>query len=156
MIKNNSVVDYSKLLNYNSRVLIGELVNKQLSRRGITRLWLLQISVMLAVSLFCLLVFGIDEARSAILGALVCILPNIYFARQLFKYQGARAARQIINSFYVGEAFKIFLTMILFAAVFVFFRITPLVFFGSYITILMTHWFAPLIIVSKQNRPESD
>jgi ATP synthase protein I len=101
-------------------------------------------------------IFGANAAGSALLGGMVCIIPNAYFARKLFKYQGARSAKQIVNSFYKGEAIKMILSIALFTAVFVYVKITPLAFFASYIMVLMTHWFAPLIIVNKQNRPESD
>ncbi len=74
----------------------------------------------------------------------------------MFKFQGARAAQQIVNSFYAGEALKIILSVLLFAAVFILCRITPLAFFGSYIAVQMTYWVAPWVIKYKQNRPESD
>jgi ATP synthase protein I len=131
-------------------------VNKQLSKRGIVRLWLLQTGVTLAFSTLCALLYGVNAAGSALLGGIVCIVPNAYFARKLFQYHGARAAKQIVNSFYKGEALKIVMSIFLFTAVFLLFKITPLAFFSSYIMILMTHWFAPLIIVNKQNRFESD
>lgn len=151
----NNNVDYSLSLFYNSRVEIGEYVNKQLSKRGIVRLWLMQLSVTLAFAALCAL-YSANAAISAMLGGIVCIVPNAYFAMKLFKYQGARSAKQIVNSFYKGEALKMILSVILFTAVFVLFKVTPPAFFASYIMILMTHWFAPLIIVNKQNRPESD
>lgn len=131
-------------------------MNKQLSRRGIIRLWCVQASVTLVFAAFCALVYGTNAASSALLGGIVCIIPNAYFASKLFKYQGARSAKLIVNSFYKGEALKIVISIFLFTAVFLLFKITPLAFFVSYIMIQTTHWFAPLIIVNKQNRPESD
>lgn len=131
-------------------------MNKQLNKRGIIRLWLVQLGITFFLSVLFAIIFNITAAGSALLGGLVCIIPNAFFASKLFKYQGARAAKQIVNSFYKGEALKIFLSIFLFTAVFVLCRITPLAFFASYILVLMTHWFAPWIIVNKQNRPESD
>lgn len=131
-------------------------MNKQLSKRGIMRLWMVQLGITLFLAALCAIVFNINAGSSALLGGLVCIIPNAYFAYKLFKHQGARAAKQIVNSFYKGEAFKLILSIFLFTAVFRLCRITPLAFFASYILVLMTHWFAPWIIVNKQNRPESD
>ncbi|MDR3443365.1 MAG: F0F1 ATP synthase subunit I [Legionella sp.] len=131
-------------------------MNKQLSKRGIVRLWLVQLIVTLVFAVLCAVAYGANAASSALLGGMVCVIPNAYFARKLFKYQGARSAKQIVNSFYKGEAIKILLSVLLFTAVFIWVKITPLAFFAAYIMILMTHWFAPLIIVNKQNRPESD
>ena len=114
------------------------------------RLWLLQITIVLALAAFCAIVLSIDVALSILLGGLVAIIPNAYFASKLFKYEGARAARQIVSSFYKGEALKITLSALLFTAVFMFCHVVPLAFFASYILVLMTHWFAPWIIVNKQ------
>lgn len=131
-------------------------MNKQLGMRGIVRLWLVQLAVTFVFAAFCAIIYSANAAGSALLGGMVCIVPNAYFASKLFQYQGARSAKKIVNSFYKGEALKIIISIFLFTAVFLLFKITPLAFFASYIMILMTHWFAPLIIVNKQNRPESD
>lgn len=124
-------------------------MNKQLSKRGIVRLWLIQLGTTLIFAVICAIAFGVNAASSALLGGMVYIVPNVYFARTLFKYQGARSAKQIVNSFYKGEALKIILSLLLFTAVFVWVKITPLAFFAAYIMLLMTHWFAPLIIANK-------
>lgn len=137
-------------------VKLGEYVNKQLNKRGIIRLWLIQLGITLIIAALCALLSNMNAAISALLGGMVCIIPNAYFASTVFKHQGARAAKQIVNSFYKGEALKIILSIFLFTLVFVYCRITPFAFFASYILVLMTHWFAPWIIVNKLNRPESD
>ncbi len=131
-------------------------MNKKLNKRGIMRLWLVQLGVTLVLAVLSTVLFNINAGFSAILGGLVCIIPNACFASQLFQHEGARAAKQIVSGFYKGEALKIVLSIFLFTAVFVLCRITPLAFFASYIIVLMTHWFAPWIIINKQNRPESD
>lgn len=131
-------------------------MNKQLSQRGFIRLWAIQLTVTFLLVLLFAITSNTNAAISALLGGLICIIPNAYFANKMFKHQGARAAKQIVNSFYKGEAMKIVISVFLFTTVFVFYRITPLAFFVSYIVVLMTHWLAPWIIVNKQNRPESD
>jgi len=131
-------------------------VNKALVKLGIRRLLLVQLGITIILALLFALVMSLNAACSALLGGLVCIIPNAYFASKLFQFHGARAAKQIVNSFYKAEALKIIVSIILFTAVFVLCRITPLAFFASYIIVMMTHWFAPWIIVNKQNRPESD
>lgn len=131
-------------------------MNKQLNKQGIVRLWLVQLAITFLLTVIIALFFNTKAAVSALLGGLVCIIPNAYFAYKVFTYQGARSAKLIVNSFYKGEALKIIISGILFTAVFVLCRITALAFFASYILILMTQWFAPWIIVTKLNRPESD
>ena len=123
---------------------------------GVKRLLVIQLMISLLISLVLLLTFGVKDAISAILGGLVAIVPATVFAKKFFHYQGARAARQIVKNFYIGEALKLFLTVLLFALVFMLFNIAPSVFFFTYIVVLMTYWFSPLIFANKQNRPESD
>lgn len=135
---------------------VGEYVSKQLNKRGIVRLWLVQLGITLILAMISAVFFDKQAATSALLGGLVCIIPNAYFAYKVFKHQGARSAKLIVNSFYKGEAQKIIISVMLFTAVFVLCRITALAFFASYIVILMTQWLSPWIIVTKLNRPESD
>ncbi|KTD24093.1 ATP synthase protein I [Legionella maceachernii] len=116
----------------------------------------IQLLTSVLISLVLLLIFGKKEAMSALLGGMVAIVPSALFARKLFQYQGARAARQIVKGFYLGEALKIVSSVILFALVFMLFKIAPLAFFFTYIVVLMNYWLAPLIFANKQNRPESD
>lgn len=125
-------------------------MNKQLHARGIRRLWLIQFGVVFFVTLLCALFYGVKVANSVVLGGLVCLIPNMYFASNLFKYRGAQAAKQIVSSFYKGEALKIVMSMFLFTIVFVLCRINPIAFFASYSVVLITHWFTPWIIVNKQ------
>lgn len=112
----------------------------------------MQLLFVLLISGLCAVFYGTQAAKSALLGGMVYLIPNALFAIKLFKYQGARAAKQIVNSFYKGEAIKIGLSMLLFTAVFIWVKIIPLAFFSAYILVLMTHWFAPLILVNKQKR----
>lgn len=131
-------------------------MNKRQNTRGVVRFWGLQFLVITILAILAYIKEGQQTAISALLGGLVCFIPNAYFALKLFKYQGARAARQIINNFYAGEALKIMISAFLFAMVFILCRITPWAFFGTYIAVQMTYWVAPWIIVFKQKRPESD
>lgn len=125
-------------------------MNKRLNKHGIIRFWLIQFGLVLALTLIGAVKFTINAGYSALLGGLVAIIPNAFFARNVFKYQGAHAAKKIVNSFYKGEALKIILSIILFTIVFNFCKITPLAFFASYVLILMTHWLSPWIIINKR------
>jgi ATP synthase protein I len=123
---------------------------------GVKRLLKTQLFTSALISIVFLLLLGKREGISAMLGGMVAILPSVLFAKKMFRYQGARAARQIVKNFYIGEALKILSTAILFTLVFVLYKIAPLAFFFTYIVVLMNYWFAPLIFANKQNRPESD
>jgi ATP synthase protein I len=112
---------------------------------GARRLFFCQVVIALLIAVVAAIFSGNRAALSAVLGGLVSAVPNAYFALKFFKHQGARAAKQIVNSFYLGEALKIVISIILFALVFIFFHINPLVFFITYIVVQMMVWFAPLM-----------
>lgn len=118
--------------------------------QGAQRLLLIQFGVAMLIAVIAQLVSGITSAFSAIVGGLVCVVPNTLFVIKLFKHNGARAARQIVNGFYKGEALKLTLSILLFALVFKFLKINPLVFFVAYIAAQMVFWFAPLIVITKR------
>ena len=145
-------VAYPHCLLYNPREMMGGTLKNQHGAKDAQRLiiWQLGLTVLLAV--VATLLSGTMAGRSALLGGLVSVLPNAYFARKLFQHHGAHAARQIVNSFYKGEAAKLILSVVLFAMVFKCFKIIPLVFFVVYIVVQMVFWFAPLIVVNKPDR----
>jgi ATP synthase protein I len=81
-------------------------------------------------------------AYSVLLGGLIAVGPQMYFARWAFRFSGARAARQVAHAFYVGEAGKFVLTVVLFALIFA--AIKPLnavAIFLAYLLMAITNWF---------------
>ncbi|CAD5107099.1 F0F1 ATP synthase subunit I [Zestomonas carbonaria] len=90
---------------------------------------------------------GTVAGYSGLLGGLIAWLPNVYFAHKAFRFGGARAAREIVRSFYAGEAGKLIFTAVLFALTFA--GVKPLVvpaLFGTFLLALAVNWFAPLLI----------
>lgn len=114
---------------------------------------LAQLIVLLLAALVAWQALGSVAGYSALLGGAIAWLPNLYFAHKAFRFSGARAAREIVRSFYAGEAGKLILTFVLFALTFA--GVKPLeapVLFGVYLLTLLVSWFAPLLI-TKFSRP---
>ena len=106
-----------------------------------------QCIVMLAVALVLWMVQGLTAGYSGLLGGLVALIPNCYFAYRVYRYSGARSARAIVGEFYSGEAGKLILTAVLFIAVWL--VVEPLVVaavFGGYLAVLATGASALLIV----------
>ncbi len=107
----------------------------------------LQLLVTLAVALVLWILQGLIAGYSGLLGGLVALIPNSYFAFRVYRYSGARSARAIVTEFYSGEAGKLILTAVLFIAVWL--AVKPLVVaavFGGYIAVLATGASALLIV----------
>ena len=97
---------------------------------------------------------GMVAGYSGLCGGLIAWLPNVYFAHKAFRFSGARAAQNIVRSFYAGEAGKLILTAVLFALTFA--GVKPLeapTVFGVFLLTLMVSWFAPLLMRTRLSRP---
>ena len=83
----------------------------------LTRLWLQETSLLLFVA-FCFWWFNSVIAYSVLIGGLIYIIPNMYFAFYAFRYCGAQAAQYVLMSFYRGEIGKFLLSSVGFAITF--------------------------------------
>ena len=107
----------------------------------------LQLIVALAVALVLWVFQGLIAGYSGLLGGLVALIPNSYFAFRVYRYSGARSARAIVGEIYSGEAGKLILTAVLFIAVWL--AVKPLVVaavFVGYLAVLATGASALLIV----------
>ncbi|WP_237750971.1 ATP synthase subunit I [Gallaecimonas xiamenensis] len=93
--------------------------------------------------------WGWQAGYSALLGALIAVLPNLLFARIAFQQAGARAARQVVHGFYKGEAAKIGLTILLFVIVLSWVPIRVGTLFAAYGIGVLAQWLAPVLLQRK-------
>lgn len=87
-----------------------------------------------------------EWALSVLLGGLICVLPNMFFARQLFARRRSVQLQGLVWSAFGVEIVKIFLTLILFAVVFIQYKeVHPLALLVAYFTTYSCNWVVPLI-----------
>ena len=104
----------------------------------------------LGMSVFMALMFLLrspEAALSALVGGLICAIPNAYFIHKVFKYSGAQQVGHVLRSFYQGVTWKLVLTAIGFAAAFT--LINPLDFlalFSTFIVVQVTNVLASRIV----------
>lgn len=117
------------------------------SRLRIIRLLLAwQLAAAFGFGVAGLAVSGASAGWSALLGGLICWLPSCWFAYRAFRYRGARAAMQIVRSFYAGEAGKMLLTAVLFTLVFVNFEtVSAPALFAGFAGVQLVNWIVPLV-----------
>lgn len=121
-------------------------VTSQYERRQVRNILLMQAIISIIFIGFSMAVAGFLGFQSACLACLTYWLPYICSLKITFRYQGARAARQIARSFYRGEALKIGLSIVLFTLVFTCFKLAPWIFFSVYIGMQLSIWLIPLIV----------
>ena len=80
--------------------------------------WLIiEMAVLLILSLLWLLERRL-AGYSALIGGLIFVIPNAYFAHRAYRYQGARQMHLAVSNIFRAESIKLALTAVFFAAVF--------------------------------------
>jgi ATP synthase protein I len=123
-----------------------------LSRPPLERIYGAQLAMLLTIAAILLMVDNIT-AYSALMGGLISIGPGYFFARQVFRFRGARLAPQITQAFYVGETGKFLLTAVAFAVVFA--TVKPLnaaVLLLAYAASTVCHWICSAWIAARAMR----
>lgn len=88
-----------------------------------------------------LLTIDLTTAYSALLGGLIAVAPNVFFARQAFRFRGAQVTRHIAQAFYLGETGKFVLTAVAFAVVFAVVRpLNAWALWATFVVIMLGHW----------------
>jgi ATP synthase protein I len=94
-----------------------------------------------------LLIAGVVEAYSALLGGLICVIPNAYLAGRLFMKSGAGDSRVFLRAAFTGEALKLVLTGVLFALVFIYIKpLNVLALFAGFIMTICIQWIGLIFI----------
>lgn len=123
-----------------------------LHQLAISRLLLAQALMSGVIGVVFWLAEDISAAGNAILGGLIALVPNIYFALKTFRYFGAQSAVAVTLSFWTGELGKYVLTVGLF--IFVFLAVKPnnlIALFIGYFVVLMVSALG-LLLVKKSFR----
>jgi ATP synthase protein I len=94
------------------------MAGAEILRPPVHRISLAQLAILV---LLCLVLLASDTVRawSVFSGGLIAVLPQAYFAALAFRWRGARSAKAIARSAYVGQVGKFLLSLAGFAAVFV-------------------------------------
>lgn len=115
------------------------------ARDAAFRLIVWQSVLTLAIAVCLLVLQGYQSALSAVIGGMICVLPNAYFAIKAFSHSGARAAKQIVHAFYLGEAIKIIMTAALFTLAYVALPVDIKTMLLTFICIQLMAWLAPWV-----------
>jgi len=104
----------------------------------------LQGVVALASALVVWLGWGVLSGKSALMGGVVALLPNLVFTFYAFRFAGARQVQQVYSSIKRGAGLKYLLTIVLFALVLKSSAVMLLPFFSAYVLVMIVSWFAPI------------
>lgn len=115
-------------------------VRERRSIRGLRQIFLQQAALILLVSAACL-VLGVTAAYSALLGGLLYLLPNLYFAWRAFSGQSTDNAQRVVIRMYASEIGKMMLAVALFSATFMLVHpLSPFPLFGTFMLLQLSGW----------------
>ena len=90
-------------------------------------------------------IWGWMSAKSAMIGGIIVIIPNMLFAYKAFKYAGAQASKKVVESFFSGVKLKMALTALLLALAFKFLVLLAMPFFVMFSLVLVLPAVTPCI-----------
>ncbi|HVO47287.1 MAG TPA: ATP synthase subunit I [Steroidobacteraceae bacterium] len=105
-------------------------------------LW--QAAVALGVALVCWAVADFRAAVSALLGGGIAASGSLLMAVLVFGGGKATDAQRVLGTFYLGEALKVALMMVLFVVVLKWMNVVPLAMFAAFAATFLVYWIALL------------
>ncbi|MFT5350972.1 MAG: ATP synthase protein I [Planctomycetota bacterium] len=108
--------------------------------------------IIAAIAIVLLISIGRIAAYSAVLGGLACLLPNLLFARFAFRYSAADSVGLVMRWFFIGEAIKIIVTILIFALSLLWVKeLNFAAMFITYIVALMLNIHGLGLVIGRQN-----
>ena len=101
-----------------------------------------QVVVTVVAAAICFAVWGRTAGLSALVGGGISAIASAALAVIGFAASAGAAAERIARAFYVGEATKLAVTVVLFVVVFVTMNVSVPALFGAYIATLFVYWIA--------------
>lgn len=100
---------------------------------------LYQLGILSVAALIALLI-NKHHAQAVLLGGLLHIVTQAYFARLAFRYRGASQLGSMVKAFYKGETGKLILTVLGFAALWLWWKPQqPISLFVGYILMIIAY-----------------
>lgn len=111
------------------------------SKRQLLRVYQIQVAILFVLSL-CLYAIHPITGYSVFFGGLIQIVPTIIFARKALKHDKKMSAGQVLGQMYAGQIWKMALSAVMFALVFVSVKpISPFSLFVSFIGMQLLGWY---------------
>ncbi|MDX2422107.1 MAG: ATP synthase subunit I [Amphritea sp.] len=112
----------------------------QWTRAKVKRIFQIQMAVTLAIALAALL-HSVVAAYSALIGGILYLLPNAFFAWRVLGRQ-TNTPRGVLADMYIGEIWKMVISIFCFAAVFILVQpVSPFPLFLTFILLQVLNWY---------------
>lgn len=112
----------------------------------------LQLSGVVLLAVFALLVKGKISGISVFAGGMAYGLPNLGFVWRVFRYSGANQMTQFMTAFFIGEMIKLFLSAIIFIVIVKYLPVSLLSVLVGFIGAIVSFWIVCMWHFSKQSK----
>jgi ATP synthase protein I len=113
----------------------------QATRRRVIRIFLIQ-ALLIAIIAVITLIYGVTQAYSVLLGGLLYLLPNAYFAKRLLFSRQNSSVNRALAEMYIGQIWKMAISIVGFSAVFIMVRpLSPFSLFLAFILLQVSGWY---------------
>ncbi|WP_299202936.1 ATP synthase subunit I [uncultured Amphritea sp.] len=110
------------------------------TRAKVKIIFQIQMAVTLVITLATLL-HSVVAAYSALIGGILYLLPNVFFAWRVLGRQ-SETPRGILADMYIGEIWKMVISILCFAAVFILVQpLSPFPLFLTFILLQILNWY---------------
>ena len=93
------------------------------------------------------LFWGFNTSLSVFAGGMINVIPSLLFAIKVFQHSGAQAARQVMTGFYIGEAFKFLLAIVLFVIVLKWLPVSAAACLLGFVLAVLVQMTSPLMVM---------
>ncbi len=114
------------------------------------RLLMIQAGAVILVAAVMAIAIDAEWGVSALVGGSICVFANTVFALCAFMFSGARAAKWVAVSFFVGEALKILITITLLAVAYVYMQVELVPLKLTYLLVLGINSFGPALFINNR------
>lgn len=128
--------------------MVDKLAKKGL-KSGLT-LVAFQLLFVLIIALVSTVVFSGKSGYSALAGGVTFLLPNCFFVYMSFAHAGARKSKMIVRGIFIGEAIKLFLTVVLLVLCLGFLNLFLNFYYASFTLLIASQWLAPFFFKQQQ------
>jgi F0F1-type ATP synthase assembly protein I len=109
-----------------------------------------QVLLVVGLALGFLMFAGVHSAWSAFSGGMAYCIPNFIFVRRVFVATGARAAKQFIMRFAMGEVVKLITGAVLFVLLINLLAIATVPALSGYIVAIMGFWIISMLFMLRE------
>ena len=114
-------------------------------KRSAFSLIFIQSGAALLIVIFMAIFANWQYGFSAFIAGVICVVSNIYFAKRIFRYQGAQEVKKFIRAYFLGELSKLGIIIVLMLLALTILKVKARPFLLTFVILQIMMSFTPLV-----------